>query len=115
MTYTTICLLDDLEENLGAAALLDDGTQIALFRAGSTVYAVSNIDPYMGAAVISRGIVGEADGEATVASPLLKQRFRLSDGQSLEDDGNCLATYAVRLDDDEAGALAGGRRVQVCY
>ncbi|MGO1950409.1 MAG: nitrite reductase small subunit NirD, partial [Mycobacteriaceae bacterium] len=97
-TTTAVCLLDDLEENLGAAVLLPDGTQIALFRvetaAGPAVHAVSNIDPYMGAAVISRGIVGEHEGEPTVASPLLKQRFRLSDGASLEDPSHTLPTYA---------------------
>ncbi|MDN6258430.1 MAG: nitrite reductase (NAD(P)H) small subunit, partial [Corynebacterium sp.] len=85
------------------------------FRAGSTVSAVSKSAPYLGGAVISWVMGGVGEGVARVASPLLKQRFRLSDGQSLEDDGNCLATYAVRLDDDEAGALAGGRRVQVCH
>lgn len=96
---TNVCRLDELEENLGVAVLLDDGTQIALFSVSSTVYAVSNIDPYMGAAVISRGIVGEYAGEPTVASPLLKQRFRLSDGHSLEDDHHVLATYPVTVHD----------------
>ncbi|WP_313358494.1 nitrite reductase (NAD(P)H) small subunit [Corynebacterium variabile] len=76
----TVCRAEELEDNLGAGVLLPDGTQIALFRvptgepdrAGrmpdSTVFAVSNIDPYSGAAVISRGIVGEVNGEPTVAS-----------------------------------------------
>ncbi|AWT25427.1 MULTISPECIES: nitrite reductase (NAD(P)H) small subunit [Corynebacterium] len=117
----TVCLLDDLEDNLGAAVLLDDGTQVALFRipapgrrrAGRTtgddsspgssdlptVYAVSNIDPYTGAAVISRGIVGEHHGECTVASPLLKQRFVLSDGRSLEDPDHHLETFTVTVTD----------------
>lgn len=107
---TPVCLLNDLEENLGAGVLLDDGTQIALFRCGGTVYAVSNIDPYMGAAVISRGIVGDVEGVPTVASPLLKQRFRLTDGQSLEDDNHVLATYRVEIEDSDG---TGGTRVLV--
>ncbi|HIW90806.1 MAG TPA: nitrite reductase small subunit NirD [Candidatus Corynebacterium avicola] len=104
----TICMLDDLEDNLGAAVLLPDGTQVALFRVTDTdgagtesdVYAVSNIDPYMGAAVMSRGIVGDHDGVPTVASPLLKQRFRLTDGVSLEDDAHVLRTFATEVIED---------------
>lgn len=124
MTVTThpvsICLFDELEDNLGAAVLLPDGTQVALFRisdkngpgtdTGSSVYAVSNIDPYMGAAVMSRGIVGDHDGVPTVASPLLKQRFRLTDGVSLEDEDHTLQTFPVQVIDDH-----GERRVLLHY
>lgn len=114
----TVCRAEELEENLGAGVLLPDGTQIALFRvptgepdrAGrmpdSTVFAVSNIDPYSGAAVISRGIVGEVDGEPTVASPLLKQRFSLSDGHSLEDADHRLEVFPVET--------SGGRILVRC-
>jgi len=109
----TVCRTGDLEDNLGAGVLLPDGTQIALFRvptgepdrAGrmpeSTVFAVSNIDPYSGAAVISRGIVGEVNGEPTVASPLLKQRFSLSDGHSLEDADHRLQVFPVETTGDQ--------------
>lgn len=133
MTVTThpvsICLFDELEDNLGAAVLLPDGTQVALFRvsdktgtartsadqastgqASTGVYAVSNIDPYMGAAVMSRGIVGDHDGVPTVASPLLKQRFRLTDGVSLEDEDHTLQTFPVQVIDDH-----GERRVLLHY
>ena len=109
----TVCRTEDLEDNLGAGVLLPDGTQIALFRvptgepdrAGrmpeSTVFAVSNIDPYSGAAVISRGIVGEVNGEPTVVSPLLKQRFSLSDGHSLEDADHRLQVFPVETTGDQ--------------
>lgn len=112
-TRTVTVRAEDLEDNLGAGVLLPDGTQIALFRvptgepdrAGrmpeSTVFAVSNIDPYSGAAVISRGIVGEVDGEPTVASPLLKQRFSLSDGHSLEDADHRLQVFSVETTGDQ--------------
>lgn len=117
-TRTVTVRAEDLEDNLGAGVLLPDGTQIALFRVptgepdragrmpGSTVFAVSNIDPYSGAAVISRGIVGEVDGEPTVASPLLKQRFSLSDGHSFEDADHRLAVYPVET--------SGGRILVRC-
>jgi nitrite reductase (NADH) small subunit len=110
---TSVCRLDDLEDNLGASVLLPDGNQVALFRISDDnaddtvdamneprVYAISNIDPYMGAAVMSRGIVGEYEGRPTVASPLLKQRFSLNDGASLEDDSHALPTYDVDIVND---------------
>ena len=112
-TRTVTVRAEDLEDNLGAGVLLPDGTQIALFRvptgepdrAGrmpdSTVFAVSNIDPYSGAAVISRGIVGEVDGEPTVASPLLKQSFSLIDGTSTAGDGRDLPVYPVETVDGD--------------
>lgn len=115
---TVVCTLGDLEQNLGAVALLDDGTQVALFHVDSEVYAVSNIDPYMGAAVISRGIVGEYDGVPTVASPLLKQRFRLTDGHSLEDEQHVLETYPVEIEEiaDAAGNVPeDARRIVVTH
>lgn len=106
-TELTVCPVDALEPNLGECVLLPDGRQVALFkgldpRLGvERVYAVSNIDPYMNAAVMSRGIVGEHDGVPTVASPLLKQVFRLDDGRALDPDGPRLDVFAVEVRADE--------------
>ncbi|MCZ9309453.1 nitrite reductase small subunit NirD [Corynebacterium uberis] len=102
-----LCAASDLEPELGAAVLLNDGRQLALFRIPATaphggpdrLYAVDNIDPYSGAAVIARGIVGEHEGRPTVASPLLKQRFYLDDGTGLADDGKNLAVAAIEEHD----------------
>ena len=102
-----VCPADALEPNLGACVLLPDGRQVALFKVVDSdtgidrIYALSNIDPYMDAAVMSRGLVGEHHGEPTVASPLLKQVFRLVDGASLEDDGVVLDVFAVEIRDGE--------------
>lgn len=96
-----------LEADLGVAVLLPDGTQIAVFRitgdsgCPDSCYAVDNIDPFTGAGVISRGIVGEHDGEPTVASPLLKQVFRLTDGRCLSNESVRLRTWEVALVGDE--------------
>ena len=50
------------------------------------LYAIDHRDPFSGANVIARGIVGDLQGEPVVASPLYKQHFRLVDGRCLEDD-----------------------------
>ena len=83
----------------GAAVLLPTGHQVALFRTRDHhLYAVDNIDPYTGAAVIARGIVGDRRGEPTIASPMLKNVFSLRTGQSLDDTHVRLATWPVRVE-----------------
>lgn len=95
--WAAVCGLSDLVPGRGVAALLPDGRQIAVFRdrAGRT-YAVANRDPFTGACVLSRGLLGSAGGRAFVASPLLKQRFDLATGRCLDDDAVSVPVYAVR-------------------
>jgi len=98
-----VCRLDDLVLERGAAALID-GEQIALFRVGEReVLAVQQLDPYSGAQVISRGIVGSRAGATTVASPMYKQVFDLRTGRCLDALGRepqDLRTWSVRVAGD---------------
>ncbi|MEV4774849.1 nitrite reductase small subunit NirD [Microbacterium sp. LWH12-1.2] len=95
MTMVRVCTLDDLEVERGRAALID-GDQVALFLlADGTVHAVDNLDPYSGAQVISRGIVGSRGEAPTVASPLHKQVFDLRTGKCLDTQGKADAELRV--------------------
>ncbi|WEK59852.1 MAG: nitrite reductase small subunit NirD [Candidatus Microbacterium colombiense] len=86
-TRVRVCAVADLEVERGRAALFGD-VQIALFLlADGQVHAVSNLDPYSGAHVISRGIVGTRGEAPTVASPLHKQVFDLRTGRCLDTQG----------------------------
>ena len=68
-TWTAVCAESALVTDRGVCALVD-GLQIALFRlAGGAVYAISNLDPFSGAYVLSRGIVGDQGGRPKVACP----------------------------------------------
>lgn len=97
--WRRVCAYDRLQPERGVAALLD-GEQVALFRThDGTVYAIGNIDPFSGAAVLSRGIVGDRGGAPTVASPVYKQAFDLRDGRCLDDPAVAVAAYRVRLAD----------------
>ncbi|PFG43909.1 assimilatory nitrite reductase (NAD(P)H) small subunit [Isoptericola jiangsuensis] len=92
VTWTAVCPLDALVPERGAAALLErrDGTtvQVALFRLlDDTVLAVQQLDPYSGAHVLSRGIVGTRGGAPTVAGPVYKQVFDLRTGRCLDTGG----------------------------
>jgi nitrite reductase (NADH) small subunit len=95
--WLTVCDLDRLVPGRGVAALLPDGRQAAVFldRAGN-LHAVDNRDPFTGAAVLSRGLLGSQAGRPFIASPLLKQRFDLASGVCLDDDTVRLTTYEVR-------------------
>lgn len=95
--WVRVCPAEHLMPERGLAVLLPDGRQAALFRTfDGTLHAVDNIDPFSGAAVISRGIVGDRAGEPTVASPMLKQVFSLRTGACLDDPRTHLNVFAVR-------------------
>jgi nitrite reductase (NADH) small subunit len=96
-SWTPVCRYDDLLPDRGAAALLGD-QQVALFRTASgELHAIGNIDPFTGAAVLSRGIVGSRGDIPTVASPLHKQVFDLRTGWCLDDGGVRVPTYDSRV------------------
>jgi nitrite reductase (NADH) small subunit len=103
LRWETVCLLDRLLPERGAAALLAAGgepVQVALFRMrDGVVHALGNVDPFSGAAVLSRGIVGDRGGVPTVASPVYKQVFSLVTGECLDDPAVRVPVYAVRLAD----------------
>jgi nitrite reductase (NADH) small subunit len=85
--WQPVCRLVDLVRERGAAALVD-GEQVALVRLlDDTVLAVQNLDPFSGAHVMSRGIVGSRGDVPTLASPMYKQVFDLQTGRCLETAG----------------------------
>lgn len=96
--WAALCPLSRLTPGRGVAALLPDGRQAAVFldREGRP-YAIDNHDPFSGARVLARGLVGSANGRPFVASPLLKQRFDLETGRCLDDDSVSVTAYEVRL------------------
>jgi nitrite reductase (NADH) small subunit len=105
--WTPVCAFSDLLPDRGAAALLESGEQVAIFRTSTDeVYALSNIDPFTGAAVLSRGLVGDLGGVPVVASPLHKQHFDLRTGACVDDATVTVTVYPVRVED---GAILVGR------
>lgn len=96
--WHNICPLSDIIPATGVCALVG-AEQVAVFRprADEQVFAISNIDPFFSASVLSRGLIAEHQGELWVASPLKKQRFRLRDGLCMEDESRSVAHYDVRV------------------
>jgi nitrite reductase (NADH) small subunit len=98
MNWLDLCNLDDLVPNSGVCALVGD-QQVALFYLPESdkVFAVSQWDPFGHANVMSRGLVGSSGEDVYVASPLYKQRFRLEDGQCLDDESVKLTAWPTSI------------------
>ena len=98
--WVDVCPVDDLVPNRGVAALLGE-RQVAVFLVspGDEVLAIDNLDPFSGAAVLSRGIVGSVGDVLTVAAPVYKQRFDLRSGACLDDDAVAVTSYPTRVAD----------------
>lgn len=116
--WVRVCARGDLTPERGRAALLG-GEQIALFLlADGRMRATQNLDPYSGAHVLARGIVGSAafaDGTETptVISPLHKQAWDLVTGTVLRTQGadeRGIRVYPVSFAGDDVLVKAGGTR-----
>lgn len=81
----------------GVAALLAGDVQVAVFRTyDGTLHGLDNVDPFSGAAVLCRGIVGDRGGVPVVVSPVFKQAFDLRTGRCLDDPSVSVRTYGVQ-------------------
>lgn len=114
MQWLTVCSMDDLQPDSGVCALLE-GRQVAIFWMPALseveepalsgvegpvakIYAIGNYDPFGKANVLSRGLIGDINGQPVVASPLYKQHFNLQTGVCLEDEAVKIPVYAIRVD-----------------
>ena len=100
VTWVDVCGLDDLVLDRGVCALVGLH-QVAVFKVSpdDKLYALSNHDPFSGAYVLSRGIVGSKGDTPKVASPVYKQGFDLRTGRCLDDPSVSVRTFPVRAVD----------------
>ena len=97
LQWVAVCAIDDLVPGLGTTALVG-GQQIAVFRIlNNDIYALNNLDPISQAYVLSRGVLGDENGELFVASPLYKNRFSLKTGECLDVQGQGVQTYQTQV------------------
>jgi nitrite reductase (NADH) small subunit len=95
--WVPVCRFGDLLPERGAAVLVGR-QQVAVFRTfEGQLHAIGNHDPFSGAYVLSRGIVGTRGGEPTVASPMHKQVFSLVTGVCLDEPAMAVPTYPIRV------------------
>ena len=100
-TPVPVCRIADLQPDRGVAALLPDGTQVAVFLlSDGSLHAIANIDPFSAAGVLSRGIVGDRGHTPVVVSPVYKQAFDLHTGTCLDDPSVSVPVYRAERRDD---------------
>jgi NAD(P)H-dependent nitrite reductase small subunit len=103
--WVAVCRLDDIVPNTGVCALVG-GRQVAVFRLDDdSVHAIDNHDPFSRTNVLSRGIVGDLNGELVVASPVYKQHFSLLTGRCIEDASVSVPVYQAALQDADVLVL----------
>jgi nitrite reductase (NADH) small subunit len=108
VSVTPVCAVDAIPLEGGVAALVA-GSAVAVFRSfDGSVFALSNTDPFSGASVLSRGIVGSRGDVPVVSSPMYKQAFDLRDGQCLDDAAVRVPAYDVQV--TAGDVLVGGRK-----
>lgn len=88
--YLRICSSQDIFQKKGKNIYFDEDVQIAMFRDGEMLYAVSNICPHQYAAVICDGLLEEG----TVTCPLHGWIYSLDSGKALGSNAR-LKTYHV--------------------
>lgn len=87
----------------GGACIRYGYAQIAVYNFASRGewYATSNMCPHKREFVLSRGILGDAQGEPKVACPLHKKTFSLKTGDCLSGEPYSIDTYSVRIVGDD--------------
>jgi nitrite reductase (NADH) small subunit len=96
-TWTDVCAVDDLLPGRGVAALVD-GVPVAVFLLEDhRVFALSNRDPWSGANVMARGIVGSLGDQVVVASPMYKHHVDLTTGIGVEDPAVTVPVFTARV------------------
>lgn len=98
MAFEQVCDITDITPGTGVCALIN-GQQVAVFRPrdAEQVFAISNMDPFARSNVLSRGLIGEHQGELWVASPLKKQHFNLTTGVCMEDERFNIKVFEARV------------------
>ncbi|REH38986.1 nitrite reductase (NADH) small subunit [Paraperlucidibaca baekdonensis] len=103
-----ICGSDDIVAGTGMAARVL-GRQLAIFSTNEGYFALGNGDPFSGANVLARGIIGDISGKLVVASPVYKQHFCLRTGICLEDMSVSVPVWRVSVRDGRICVSEGER------
>ena len=101
--WVAVCRVEDVQPERGVCAVVG-GRQVAILRTHDDEwFGVGQRDPFSGAFVLSRGIVGTRTVEGVevpvVQSPVYKQAFDLRTGHCLDDNSVTIQTHAVRVRD----------------
>jgi nitrite reductase (NADH) small subunit len=85
----------------GGACIKYKEAQIAIFNFTSRNewYATQNLCPHRKEMILSRGMIGDKNGEPKVVCPFHKRNFSLIDGKCLSGDDFVIKTYPVKVEE----------------
>jgi nitrite reductase (NADH) large subunit len=116
-TWVRVGSVGDFPDD-GGSTIRYGYAQIAVFhfRSRGEWYATSNMCPHKREFVLSRGILGDSQGEPKVACPLHKKTFSLKSGACMTDEAYRIDTYPVKIDGDDVllWLPPPGRLASVC-
>lgn len=95
--FLRACSVDELEENKGFRFIVDDVTDIALFKVNGKIFAVDNVCPHNHTPKMHLGYI---EGEH-VLCPIHFFKFSLQTGKRVEDMDCTLPTYEVKIEGDD--------------
>jgi nitrite reductase (NADH) small subunit len=100
VTWFKAASVNDIPENGGACALIE-GKQIAIynFTRRQEWYATDNLCPHRQQMILSRGMIGDTQGEPKVACPFHKKAFSLKSGACLSGDEYTINTYPIKVEE----------------
>ena len=87
----------------GGGCIKYKNKQIAIinFERRKEWYACQNLCPHKMEMVLSRGMIGSADAIPKIACPIHKKTFSLKDGNNLNGEDLRIATYPIKIVNDE--------------
>ena len=93
--YLEACSVSDLEEKKGLRFVIDDVTDMAIFKVDGIIYAVDNVCPHNHTPKMHLGYIEENH----VLCPVHFFKFSLKDGKQTGGMGCTLKTYKVKIED----------------
>ena len=100
--WIKIAKTSDIPSNGGACVLVGE-KQIAVFnfQDRNEWYACQNLCPHQQEMVLSRGLIGDLNGEPKVACPMHKRTFSLRSGACLSEDPYQITVYGVKAENGD--------------
>jgi NAD(P)H-dependent nitrite reductase large subunit/NAD(P)H-dependent nitrite reductase small subunit len=100
--WVRVGLLSDFPKD-GGSTIKYGKVQIAVYNFASRGewYACQNMCPHKNAFVLSRGIIGSAQGEPKVACPLHKKPFSLKTGESITGEEFSIKVFPVKIEGED--------------
>jgi nitrite reductase/ring-hydroxylating ferredoxin subunit len=95
--FLRVCAVEELEELKGFRFIVDDVTDIALFKVKGEIFAVDNVCPHNHTPKMHLGYIEDDH----VLCPIHFFKFSLKTGERSDDVGCTLPTYEVKIEGND--------------